>query len=138
MASQPINLSVCSVDATSCLCQDSEYMVAVRNYITENRTHLSFHKGDIIRLQHMDGLETGETHKHDHNKHKCTQTLWSFTVISVLFVLLWTFYTVSAYLCFMQCPSMCLCVCVCVCRQTLWLHCEEEGHASGGAQEGHS
>lgn len=35
-------------------------MVAVRNYITENRNHLSFHKGDIIRLQHMDGLEPGE------------------------------------------------------------------------------
>ncbi|XP_017161737.1 unconventional myosin-XV isoform X3 [Poecilia reticulata] len=39
--------------------KDSEYMVAVRNYITENRNHLSFHKGDIIRLQHMDGLESG-------------------------------------------------------------------------------
>lgn len=37
-------------------------MVAVRNYITEDRSHLSFHKGDIIRLQHMDGLEAGETH----------------------------------------------------------------------------
>uniref|UniRef100_M3ZGT3 Myosin XVA n=1 Tax=Xiphophorus maculatus TaxID=8083 RepID=M3ZGT3_XIPMA len=40
--------------------KDSEYMVAVRNYITENRNHLSFHKGDIIRLQHMDGLESGK------------------------------------------------------------------------------
>uniref|UniRef100_A0A087XND3 Myosin XVA n=1 Tax=Poecilia formosa TaxID=48698 RepID=A0A087XND3_POEFO len=40
--------------------KDSEYVVAVRNYITENRNHLSFHKGDIIRLQHMDGLESGE------------------------------------------------------------------------------
>ncbi|XP_016533849.1 unconventional myosin-XV-like [Poecilia formosa] len=39
--------------------KDSEYVVAVRNYITENRNHLSFHKGDIIRLQHMDGLESG-------------------------------------------------------------------------------
>uniref|UniRef100_A0A3B3ULS8 Myosin XVA n=1 Tax=Poecilia latipinna TaxID=48699 RepID=A0A3B3ULS8_9TELE len=38
--------------------KDSEYVVAVRNYITENRNHLSFHKGDIIRLQHMDGLES--------------------------------------------------------------------------------
>lgn len=46
----------------SCLCQDSEYVVAVRNYITEDRTQLNFHKGDIIRLQHMDGLEAGETH----------------------------------------------------------------------------
>lgn len=43
-----------------CLCQDSEYVVAVRNYITEDRTQLNFHKGDIIRLQHMDGLEAGE------------------------------------------------------------------------------
>ncbi|KAM7372265.1 hypothetical protein PAMP_009445 [Pampus punctatissimus] len=39
--------------------KDSEYVVAVRNYITEDRTLLSFHKGDIIRLQHMDGLEAG-------------------------------------------------------------------------------
>ncbi|XP_047427282.1 unconventional myosin-XV [Mugil cephalus] len=39
--------------------KDSEYVVAVRNYITEDRTVLSFHKGDIIRLQHMDGLEAG-------------------------------------------------------------------------------
>ncbi|XP_029914219.1 unconventional myosin-XV [Myripristis murdjan] len=40
--------------------KDSEYVVAVRNYITEDRTLLSFHKGDIIRLQHMDGLGTGK------------------------------------------------------------------------------
>ncbi|KAM9745591.1 unconventional myosin-XV isoform 1-T1 [Menidia menidia] len=40
--------------------KDSEYVVAVRNYITENRMQLSFHKGDIIRLLHMDGLETGK------------------------------------------------------------------------------
>ncbi|XP_038136248.1 unconventional myosin-XV [Cyprinodon tularosa] len=40
--------------------KDSEYVVAVRNYITENRNHLSFHKGDIIRLQHMDGLDSGK------------------------------------------------------------------------------
>ncbi|KAM6966388.1 LOW QUALITY PROTEIN: unconventional myosin-XV [Tautogolabrus adspersus] len=40
--------------------KDSEYMVAVRNYITEDRSQLSFHKGDIIRLQHMDGLEAGK------------------------------------------------------------------------------
>ncbi|XP_062334341.1 unconventional myosin-XV [Osmerus eperlanus] len=39
--------------------KDSEYMVAVRNYITEDRTLLSFHKGDIIRLQSMEGLEQG-------------------------------------------------------------------------------
>ncbi|KAM9844223.1 unconventional myosin-XV [Aulostomus maculatus] len=40
--------------------KDSEYVVAVRNYITEDRTLLSFHKGDIIRLQHTDGLEAGK------------------------------------------------------------------------------
>ncbi|XP_042360382.1 unconventional myosin-XV [Plectropomus leopardus] len=40
--------------------KDSEYMVAVRNYITEDRSLLSFHKGDIIRVQHMDGLEAGK------------------------------------------------------------------------------
>ncbi|XP_067334406.1 unconventional myosin-XV isoform X2 [Channa argus] len=40
--------------------KDSEYAVAVRNYITEDRTMLSFHKGDIIRLQHMDGLGAGK------------------------------------------------------------------------------
>uniref|UniRef100_A0A672YL69 Myosin XVAa n=1 Tax=Sphaeramia orbicularis TaxID=375764 RepID=A0A672YL69_9TELE len=40
--------------------KDSEYVVAVRNYITEDRTLLSFHKGDIIRLQHMDGLDVGK------------------------------------------------------------------------------
>ncbi|KAM3597250.1 uncharacterized protein V6R79_001885 [Siganus canaliculatus] len=40
--------------------KDSEYVVAVRNYITEDRSQLSFHKGDIIKLQHMDGLEAGK------------------------------------------------------------------------------
>ncbi|XP_071375027.1 unconventional myosin-XV [Centroberyx affinis] len=40
--------------------KDSEYMVAVRNFITDDRTLLSFHKGDIIRLQHMEGLESSK------------------------------------------------------------------------------
>ncbi|XP_034395181.1 unconventional myosin-XV [Cyclopterus lumpus] len=40
--------------------KDSEYVVAVRNYVTEDRAALSFHKGDIVRLQHMDGLEAGK------------------------------------------------------------------------------
>uniref|UniRef100_A0A8C1Z402 Myosin XVAb n=1 Tax=Cyprinus carpio TaxID=7962 RepID=A0A8C1Z402_CYPCA len=35
--------------------EDSEYVVAERNFITEDRALLSFHKGDIIRLQAMDG-----------------------------------------------------------------------------------
>lgn len=52
------------------VCKDSEYMVAVRNYITENRAHLSFHKGDIIRLQHMKGLEAGETMTLNHETNK--------------------------------------------------------------------
>ncbi|XP_072514080.1 unconventional myosin-XV [Salminus brasiliensis] len=40
--------------------KDSEYAVAERNYITEDRALLSFHKGDILRLQAMDGLEEGQ------------------------------------------------------------------------------
>ncbi|XP_068613626.1 unconventional myosin-XV-like [Brachionichthys hirsutus] len=42
--------------------KDSDYVVAVRNYITDDRTLLNFHKGDIIRLQHMDGLEAGKNY----------------------------------------------------------------------------
>ncbi|KAB5523226.1 hypothetical protein PHYPO_G00150060 [Pangasianodon hypophthalmus] len=40
--------------------EDSEYAVAERNYITEELALLSFHKGDIIRLQAMDGLQEGQ------------------------------------------------------------------------------
>lgn len=35
-------------------------MIAERNFVTDERSMLSFHKGDIIRLQVMDGLEKGE------------------------------------------------------------------------------
>lgn len=43
-------------------------MVAVRNYVTDDRTVLSFHKGDIIRLQKIEGIEEGEA-AHDHVFH---------------------------------------------------------------------
>uniref|UniRef100_A0A4W6CS53 Uncharacterized protein n=1 Tax=Lates calcarifer TaxID=8187 RepID=A0A4W6CS53_LATCA len=47
-----------------CVCfpspsQDSDYVIAERNFVTDDRSMLSFHKGDIIRLQVMDGLEKG-------------------------------------------------------------------------------
>ncbi|XP_058637959.1 LOW QUALITY PROTEIN: unconventional myosin-XV [Onychostoma macrolepis] len=42
--------------------KDSEYVVAERNFITEDRALLSFHKADIIRLQAMDGLEEGQSY----------------------------------------------------------------------------
>lgn len=35
-------------------------MIAERNFVTEDHSMLRFHKGDIIRLQVMDGLEKGE------------------------------------------------------------------------------
>lgn len=41
--------------------QDSDYVIAERNFVTDDRSLLSFHKGDIIRLQVMDGLEKGDT-----------------------------------------------------------------------------
>uniref|UniRef100_A0AAY4CGT7 SH3 domain-containing protein n=1 Tax=Denticeps clupeoides TaxID=299321 RepID=A0AAY4CGT7_9TELE len=42
--------------------KDSEYVVAERNFVTEDRNLLSFHKGDIIRLQPMDGLDSGQSY----------------------------------------------------------------------------
>ncbi|XP_030634878.1 unconventional myosin-XV [Chanos chanos] len=42
--------------------KDSEYVVAERNFITADRAMLSFHKGDIIRLQVMDGLAEGHSY----------------------------------------------------------------------------
>ncbi|XP_047434979.1 unconventional myosin-XV [Mugil cephalus] len=39
--------------------KDSDYVIAERNFVTDDRTMLTFHKGDIIRLQVMDGLEKG-------------------------------------------------------------------------------
>ncbi|OCT61758.1 hypothetical protein XELAEV_18047787mg [Xenopus laevis] len=42
--------------------KDSNYVVAVQNYVTEDKSFLSFHKGDIIRLQALDGLEKGQNY----------------------------------------------------------------------------
>ncbi|XP_034150391.1 unconventional myosin-XV [Esox lucius] len=39
--------------------KDSEYVIAERHFVTDERSLLSFHKGDIIRLQIMDGLKKG-------------------------------------------------------------------------------
>ncbi|XP_034452723.1 unconventional myosin-XV [Hippoglossus hippoglossus] len=39
--------------------RDSDYVIAERNFVTDDRSMLSFHKGDVIRLQVMDGLEKG-------------------------------------------------------------------------------
>ncbi|KAK2918724.1 hypothetical protein Q8A73_003095 [Channa argus] len=42
--------------------KDSDYVVAECNFVTDDRSMLSFHKGDIIRLQVMDGLERGSSY----------------------------------------------------------------------------
>lgn len=39
--------------------QDSQYVVAVRNYSPEDGGQLSFHKGDIIHLQSLENPERG-------------------------------------------------------------------------------
>ncbi|MEQ2180681.1 hypothetical protein GOODEAATRI_003663, partial [Goodea atripinnis] len=39
---------------------DSDYVIAERNFVTDDRSMLSFHKGDIVRLQVMDGLERAD------------------------------------------------------------------------------
>lgn len=44
--------------------QDSQYVVAVRNYSPEDKGQLSFHKGDIIHLQQMKHPERGEWSPH--------------------------------------------------------------------------
>ncbi|XP_059190123.1 unconventional myosin-XV [Centropristis striata] len=42
--------------------KDSDYVIAERNFVTDDRSMLSFHKGDVIRLQVMDGLEKGHSY----------------------------------------------------------------------------
>ncbi|GCB73718.1 hypothetical protein scyTo_0002799 [Scyliorhinus torazame] len=39
--------------------KDSNYVIAVKSHITNDSSNLRFHKGDIIRLQPMEGLEEG-------------------------------------------------------------------------------
>ncbi|KAM7010125.1 LOW QUALITY PROTEIN: unconventional myosin-XV [Tautogolabrus adspersus] len=39
--------------------KDSDYVIAELNFVTDDRSMLNFHKGDVIRLQVMDGLEKG-------------------------------------------------------------------------------
>lgn len=41
--------------------QDSHYVIAEHNFVTDDHSMLRFHKSDIILLQVMDGLEKGET-----------------------------------------------------------------------------
>lgn len=42
--------------------QDSDYVVAVRNFLSEDPELLSFHKGDIIHLQGLEPPRVGEFH----------------------------------------------------------------------------
>lgn len=89
--------------------QDSEYVVAVRNFINEDRALLNFHKGDIIRLQQVDGLEAGEM-----QRNPCAEIMCVFCICEPESV------CVSAAL-LLTLLSFTLCVRLC-----LSLHCAQE------------
>lgn len=86
-------------------------MIAERNFVTDDRSMLRFHKGDIIRLQVMDGLEKGETLCYTQQE-SCYRMSESTIRVRV-----------------------CLCVSS---RLQLWLRGEEEGGVFGGAEKRHS
>ena len=52
----------CSHSPCPWLTQDSDYVVAVRNFLPEDPALLAFHKGDIIHLQPLEPPRMGQGH----------------------------------------------------------------------------